>query len=114
MLYELSSMNGESMSSIVSGLVAASSPVIKRLILTGKEFQRATAERQADVLRLMEDAEERIYPHAMDLQHEFLSIMDQAATAAGAQADAADPRRVTRGSRPPLPTSTPPGTGDPA
>lgn len=107
MLHELSLLNGESLSSIVSGLVSASSPVIKRLILTGKAFQRASAERQQDVLQLLVDAESKIYPHALEIQQELLDVMDLAAGEPATD----DPRRVTRGSRPPLPTDPTPENG---
>lgn len=97
----LSDMNGESMSSILAGLATATRPVLEKVVAAGRAFEVLSAQRQEAARELLADADAQITPELEALQSDVLRLME---SFNGALESVQDPRPVTRGSRPPLPT----------
>lgn len=97
---ELSEVNGESMSRIISGVMGATTDTLRAVIEAGKRYAALEAGMQSEVRERFTRAEERVRPVVDDLASELVEMFGEAA----------DPRPVTRGSRPP--TQTPPDGGE--
>lgn len=98
LLKELSALNGESMSAIISGLVGAARPVLDRLVEFAKTFSDASAARQSDILALLEGAEAKVVPEAHAIAEELLAALTLPAS---------DPRAVNTGVYTPTPSPSP-------
>lgn len=94
-LSELSKVNGQSMSAIISDLVSTVTPVMARVVAASRVFERSQDEAKDRVRVMFDDAEQTVLPAVKQLEDEFMAMLESAAE------PALDPRPVTRGSRPP-------------
>lgn len=105
-LRALSEMNGESMSSLISGLVGSVAPVLERIVEAGRQFEHLQESVRGDVLARLEAAEDALRPALNEVQEGWVAMLE---TIEEHSAEAAaDPRAVTRGSRPPTSPTPPP------
>jgi hypothetical protein len=107
-LRELAALNGESLSAVIGGLLEALAPTVLRVVEAGRQFQALSNDMQDQVRKTFTEAEAEISPALSDLQTQAFAAL--AALESGPHAKQ-DPRPVTRGSRPPLKSVTPPQSG---
>lgn len=100
----LSEMNGESMSALISGLVSSVAPVLERIVDAGRRFEQLQGAVRDDTLRRLEEAQAELDPVVEGMQADFLAMLSDIPNPL--DDGPADPRPVTRGSRPPSPPST--------
>jgi hypothetical protein len=92
---DLARMQGQSVSSVVAGLVDAVLPTVARVVEAGRAFEALSEEMRERVVSNFAAAEERLVPAVEELLGEALDLLAMPGTEP-------DPRLVTRGSRPPI------------
>lgn len=90
LLRELSELQGESMSKLIAGVLEVSVPVLVNLRDAGRRYERLSASAQVEMANRWQSAEAKLLPHVREIESEWLGLVGDA-----------DPRPVTRGSRPP-------------
>lgn len=100
MLREMSRLSGDSLSRIVNDIIYTVAPTLMQVIEAGQRFEQLQGSVKDDVRRKLDEAEATIEPQLQQLQGDFMAFLEGIRAPAD---DAADPRPVTRGSRPPHP-----------
>lgn len=103
LLRELAQLQGESMSSIVAGVLDASVPVLTNLRAAARRYERLSASAKAEMTAQWSSAEGKLLPHVQEIEREWLGLVGEDAVP--------DPRLVTRGSSTPTPLHAHSGKG---
>lgn len=104
LLKELAEVNEQSLSSVISELLDTMIPTVQRVVEAGRHFQLLSEDMKAQIRRNFDAAESLVLPEVAAMESDFIALLNSVGEAAAAEAD---PRPVTRGSRPPHPRPHP-------